>query len=102
MIDLGLPKIDGLELIERLRKECKTYPIIILTARGHWQDKVQGLEAGAGRLLGKTVRDARIASTTQCFNPAGGWLCVAGIGGGSAAIRHIASAGEHQRQGHRP
>ena len=53
VIDLGVPKIDGLELIERLRKECKTYPIIILTARGHWQDKVQGLEAGADDYLAK-------------------------------------------------
>lgn len=53
VIDLGLPKIDGLELIRRLREQHKTFPIIVLTARGHWQDKVQGLEAGADDYLAK-------------------------------------------------
>jgi two-component system response regulator PhoP len=53
VIDLGLPKIDGLELIGRLREQHKIFPIIVLTARGHWQDKVQGLEAGADDYLAK-------------------------------------------------
>ena len=53
VIDLGLPKIDGLELIRRLREQHKFFPIIVLTARGHWQDKVQGLEAGADDYLAK-------------------------------------------------
>ena len=53
VIDLGLPKIDGLELIRRLREQHKIFPIIVLTARGHWQDKVQGLEAGADDYLAK-------------------------------------------------
>jgi len=53
VVDLGLPKIDGLELINRLREQRKVFPIIVLTARGHWQDKVQGLEAGADDYLAK-------------------------------------------------
>ena len=53
VIDLGLPKIDGLELIGRLRRQHKTFPILVLTARGHWQDKVNGLEAGADDYLAK-------------------------------------------------
>jgi two-component system response regulator PhoP len=53
VIDLGLPKIDGIELITRLRKEDRAFPILVLTARGHWQDKVQGLEAGADDYLAK-------------------------------------------------
>lgn len=53
VIDLGLPKIDGIELIKRLRKEDRAFPILVLTARGHWQDKVQGLEAGADDYLVK-------------------------------------------------
>ena len=53
VIDLGLPKLDGIELINRLRKEEIRYPILILTARGHWQDKVNGLEAGADDYLTK-------------------------------------------------
>lgn len=47
IIDLGLPKVSGIDLIKELRQQDINYPILILTARGHWQDKVDGLEAGA-------------------------------------------------------
>jgi len=47
IIDLGLPGISGIELIRRLRAAGKGFPVLILTARGNWQDKVEGLEAGA-------------------------------------------------------
>jgi two-component system response regulator PhoP len=47
IIDLGLPEISGIELIQQLRQLGKTFPVLILTARGSWQDKVEGLEAGA-------------------------------------------------------
>jgi two-component system response regulator PhoP len=47
VIDLGLPGLSGIELIKCLRSQGKTLPILILTARGRWQDKVEGLEAGA-------------------------------------------------------
>lgn len=47
IIDLGLPEIDGISLIEKIRAEGKEMPILILTARGDWQDKVAGLDAGA-------------------------------------------------------
>lgn len=53
IIDLGLPKIDGLSLIKALRDRLRDFPVLILTARGHWQDKVQGLEAGADDYLAK-------------------------------------------------
>lgn len=46
VIDLGLPKLDGVELIKKLREENISWPILILTARSNWQDKVTGLEAG--------------------------------------------------------
>ena len=47
IIDLGLPDRSGTELIEKLRGDGKKFPILILTARDHWEDKVQGLNAGA-------------------------------------------------------
>ena len=47
IIDLGLPGMDGLELIRQLREQGKQFPILILTARENWQDKVEGLAAGA-------------------------------------------------------
>ncbi|NIE77744.1 response regulator [Pantoea sp. Tr-811] len=53
IIDLGLPGISGLELIGRLRGQGKAFPILILTARGNWQDKVEGLAAGADDYLVK-------------------------------------------------
>lgn len=53
IIDLGLPKLNGIELIQRLREQKHNYPILILTARANWQDKVEGLEAGADDYLVK-------------------------------------------------
>jgi two-component system response regulator PhoP len=53
VIDLGLPRVDGLELIESVRSHDKDYPILILTARNRWQQKVEGLEAGADDYLTK-------------------------------------------------
>lgn len=47
IIDLGLPGMDGMSLIRRIRELDKTFPILILTARDDWQDKVSGLDAGA-------------------------------------------------------
>jgi len=53
VIDLGLPDFSGIELIKRLRKDKITVPILILTARSRWQEKVEGLEAGADDYLVK-------------------------------------------------
>ena len=53
IIDLGLPGISGLELIRKLRNSGQKYPILILTARAQWQEKVEGLEAGADDYLTK-------------------------------------------------
>lgn len=47
IIDLGLPEIDGITLIRKIRQAGKPFPILVLTARGDWQDKVAGLDAGA-------------------------------------------------------
>ncbi len=53
IIDLGLPGISGIELIRRLRILQRPFPILILTARDAWQDKVEGLESGADDYLTK-------------------------------------------------
>jgi len=53
VVDLGLPGQDGIEIIKAVRASGKTYPILILTARTRWQDKVEGLEAGADDYLAK-------------------------------------------------
>ena len=53
IIDLGLPKIDGIDVIGQLRGDGRSFPILVLTARDHWQDKVRGLEAGADDYVAK-------------------------------------------------
>ena len=64
VIDLGLPGMGGLDLIRQLRSSGKTFPILILTARGNWQDKVEGLAAGADDYVVKPFQfeelDARL------------------------------------------
>ena len=53
VVDIGLPDITGLEVIKRWRANGREFPILILTARGRWQEKVEGLEAGADDYLVK-------------------------------------------------
>ena len=53
IIDLGLPGLSGLDLIRKLREQERQFPILILTARSEWQDKVEGLESGADDYLTK-------------------------------------------------
>ena len=53
VVDIGLPDLSGIEVIRAWRKQDKRFPILILTARGRWQDKVEGLEAGADDYLVK-------------------------------------------------
>ncbi|QJU59849.1 response regulator transcription factor [Sphingomonas sp. AP4-R1] len=56
IVDLGLPGISGLDLIRLLRRRGVATPILILTARGSWEEKVEGLNAGADDFLVKPVR----------------------------------------------
>jgi len=74
IIDLGLPGIDGLTLIKKLRsKEC-SYPVLILTARDNWQDKVEGLEAGADDYLAKPFHlEEMMARVRALLRRSGGW-----------------------------
>jgi two-component system OmpR family response regulator len=53
ILDLGLPKIDGVTVLERWRKAGRNMPVLILTARDRWSDKVQGIDAGADDYLAK-------------------------------------------------
>ncbi|WP_018863093.1 MULTISPECIES: response regulator transcription factor [Thioalkalivibrio] len=53
VVDLGLPGMDGLDVIRKAREVKPQLPILILTARDRWQDKVEGLEAGADDYLTK-------------------------------------------------
>lgn len=83
IVDLGLPKIDGLEVIKQLRAKGKNFPVLILTARDQWQEKVLGLDSGADDYLTKPFemdellarikallrRSVGMASAKQFFGP---------------------------------
>ena len=62
IIDIGLPKLSGMEVIKRLRKEQQDIPILILTARSSWQDKVHGLNAGADDYLVKPFQTEELVA----------------------------------------
>lgn len=53
VLDIGLPKMDGISILEQWRRSDKKMPVIILTARDRWSDKVQGIDAGADDYLAK-------------------------------------------------
>lgn len=56
VLDLGLPRLDGLAVLKRWRAEGRTIPILVLTARGAWAERVEGIDAGADDYLPKPFR----------------------------------------------
>ncbi|HEY3729760.1 MAG TPA: response regulator transcription factor [Steroidobacteraceae bacterium] len=74
IIDLGLPKLSGFELIRQLRARGKTCGVLILTARDRWQDKVEGLSAGADDYVAKPFHFAEVqARLSALLRRTGGW-----------------------------
>ncbi len=74
IIDLGLPKMSGMELITTLREEGARYPVLILTARTSWQDKVEGLKTGADDYLVKPFHvEELLARLNALVRRATGW-----------------------------
>lgn len=74
IIDLGLPKMSGIELIRQLRGAGKSFPILILTARDRWQDKVEGLQSGADDYVAKPFHMQEVLARVQALlRRSGGW-----------------------------
>ena len=74
VVDLGLPDLSGIEVINRWRAAGRRFPILILTARGRWQDKVEGLEAGADDYLVKPFHmEELLARLRALIRRTGGW-----------------------------
>ncbi len=74
IVDLGLPKMSGLDVINRIRQQGIKVPILILTARGRWQDKVEGLDAGADDYLVKPFHhEEMMARVRVLIRRASGW-----------------------------
>src|SRR5437868_11900496 len=56
VLDLGLPEVDGLTVLHRWREAGMTFPVLVLTARGSWHEKVQGIDGGADDYVAKPFR----------------------------------------------
>jgi DNA-binding response OmpR family regulator len=56
ILDLGLPTMDGLSILKRWRAAKRTFPVLVLTARGTWNERVEGIDAGADDYLPKPFR----------------------------------------------
>jgi DNA-binding response OmpR family regulator len=67
ILDLGLPKLDGLTVLRRWRAEKRGMPVIILTARDGWRDKVDGMDAGADDYLTKPFRLEELLSRVRAL-----------------------------------
>jgi two-component system response regulator PhoP len=74
VVDLGLPGKSGLEAIRAWRKAEKSFPVLILTARDSWQEKVAGLDAGADDYVTKPFRFEEVLARVQALlRRSGGW-----------------------------
>jgi two-component system, OmpR family, response regulator len=67
ILDLGLPEIDGLTVLDRWRKEGKTTPVLVLTARDSWSDKVAGLDAGADDYVAKPFQTEELIARLRAL-----------------------------------
>ena len=67
VLDLGLPKVDGLTLLRRWREEGILAPVLILTARGSWHEKVQGIDAGADDYVSKPFRIEEVLARVRAL-----------------------------------
>jgi two-component system response regulator PhoP len=74
IVDLGLPTLSGVELIKGLRAAGKSYPVLVLTARDRWQDKVEALKCGADDYVVKPFHvEEVLARVDALLRRAGGW-----------------------------
>jgi len=67
ILDLGLPKMDGLSVLKRWRANGRRTPVLILTARGSWAERVDGIDAGADDYLPKPFRMEELLSRLRAI-----------------------------------
>lgn len=67
ILDLGLPGLDGLSILRRWRQAGREFPILVLTARGNWTERVEGIEAGADDYLPKPFQMAEVLARLRAI-----------------------------------
>jgi DNA-binding response OmpR family regulator len=82
LLDLGLPGMDGLAVLKRWRAAGRATPVLVLTARGSWSEKVEGIDAGADDYLAKPFRMEELLARTRSIirRSAGHASSVASVG----------------------
>ncbi len=65
ILDLGLPKVDGFSVLKAWRKEGRTLPVLILSARDRWSEKVEGLDLGANDYVTKPFHMAELLARVR-------------------------------------
>lgn len=81
VLDLGLPGMDGLSVLKRWRASGRNMPVLVLTARGSWQERVEGIEAGADDYLPKPFRMEELLARA--------WALMRRAGGLGAAVQEF-------------
>jgi two-component system, OmpR family, response regulator len=67
ILDLGLPEVDGLTVLDRWRKEGRVMPVLVLTARDSWSDKVAGLDGGADDYMAKPFQTQELIARLRAL-----------------------------------
>ncbi len=67
VIDLGLPRLDGLSMLRRWRADGRDFPVLILSARGDWAEKVEGIESGADDYLAKPYEAGELVARVRAL-----------------------------------
>ena len=67
ILDLGLPTMDGLTVLKRWRRESLKTPVLILTARGNWEERVEGIDAGADDYLAKPFQTEELIARVRAL-----------------------------------
>lgn len=67
ILDLGLPLMDGMTVLKRWRKAGRDFPVLILTARGNWEERVEGIDAGADDYLAKPFQVAEVLARLRAL-----------------------------------
>lgn len=86
VLDLGLPRLDGLSVLRRWRAAGRAFPVIIVSARGDWTEKVEGIEAGADDYLAKPFQNGELIARLRGLMRRGAGRLTSGIVIGSLRL----------------
>ena len=106
LLDLGLPQQDGLSLLRTWREQGLTMPVLVLTARGSWHEKVEGIDSGADDYVGKPFEMAEVLARLRALLRRASAQVARRRSSAGGVVARPANRGGHARrtagQAHRP